>query len=352
VRRIQNFVVEDLSNWYIRRARRRFWAEALDDDKKAVYATAYEVLVGISKLIAPVAPFLSDEIYLKLVGGESVHLSLYPEADDSLIDDELEQKMDLVRDIVSLGRGVREKEKIKVRQPLPAVLVDGKYEQLIGGMEDLIKEELNIKEVQFKSDLGAYMNFSVKPDFKAAGPKLGGRMKAFAASLGKADASALLSAIEGGASAVWSISKAAVVAPPASETTAADTAADTADDQVLIDESFLSVQISAKEGFAVAMEGGIFTILDTTQTEDLVAEGLSREFVSKVQQIRKNIGLEMMDNIEIRYSGDEAVAAAVEAHADYMKKETLAVLLKEEKGAGGEAYDLNGHKTEIAVSKV
>ncbi|MDR0817470.1 MAG: isoleucine--tRNA ligase [Clostridiales Family XIII bacterium] len=351
VRRIQNFVVEDLSNWYIRRARRRFWAEALDDDKKAVYATAYEVLVGISKLIAPVAPFLSDEIYSKLAYGESVHLSLYPVADDSLIDDELEQKMDLVRDIVSLGRGVREKEKIKVRQPLPAVLVDGKYEQLIGGMDELIKKELNIKEVKFKSDLGAYMNFSVKPDFKAAGPVLGGQMKAFAASLGKADAAALLAELEGGAAAVWSISDAAVVAGAAAAAAGAE-AATAADDQVLIDESFIDVQISAKEGFAVAMEGGVFTILDTTLTEDLAAEGLAREFVSKVQQIRKNIGLEMMDNIEIRYSGDEQVAAAVSAHADYMKKETLAVLLKEETGTGGEEYDLNGHKTSIAVSKI
>ena len=133
VRKIQNFVVEDLSNWYIRRARRRFWAEELTEDKKSVYATTYEILVGVAQLMAPFAPFISDEIYTDLTGAESVHLSFFPKSDADLIDEKVEERMDLVRDMVALGRGIREKERIKVRQPLNEILVDGKYEALIDG---------------------------------------------------------------------------------------------------------------------------------------------------------------------------------------------------------------------------
>ncbi|MDR2486417.1 MAG: isoleucine--tRNA ligase [Clostridiales Family XIII bacterium] len=361
VRRIQEFTVEDFSNWYIRRARRRFWAEGDSEDKRAVYATAYEILVGLSKLIAPFAPFLSDEIYVNLTGEESVHLALYPGVDEARFDDALEDRMDLVRTIVSLGRGVREKERLKVRQPLPAVLVDGKYEASIGAAADLIREELNVKEVRFERDLGGYMDFAVKPDFKAAGPRLGARMKAFAASLAQADASALLAATDGlpeGGQLVWSLADSAV---------RAGAAAPTSEDEVLIDASCLSVLINAKEGFAVAMEGGVFAILDRTLTSELVSEGLAREFVSKVQQLRKNLGLEMMDSIEVAFAGDAEVCAAVEAHRVYIEKETLALRLSPEaagaadtadtEGACGsdgadDTYDLNGHRTAIRVRKV
>ena len=146
VRKIQEFVTEDLSNWYIRRARRRFWGEEMNDDKKSVYATTYEVLVGVSQLAAPFAPFISDEMYQNLTGEESVHLSFFPEADETLIDEKTEERMDLVRDLVGLGRGKREKERIKVRQPLSSMLVDGKYESVIGDLAPLMMEELNIRK--------------------------------------------------------------------------------------------------------------------------------------------------------------------------------------------------------------
>ena len=139
-------------------------------DKKSVYATTYEVLVGVSKMIAPFAPFLSDEMYQNLTGEESVHLAFFPEADMSLVDEKTEERMDLVRTLVALGRGTREKERIKVRQPLNSVLVDGKYEAVIGDLTPLIKEELNIKKVNFENDLDGYMNFTLKPNFKVAGP--------------------------------------------------------------------------------------------------------------------------------------------------------------------------------------
>jgi isoleucyl-tRNA synthetase len=344
VRRIQYFTVEDLSNWYIRRARRRFWAEETDDDKKSVYAATYEILVGLSQLIAPMAPFIAEEIYQKLVKGKSVHLSLYPAPNADRIDKKLEERMDLVRDLVGLSRSVREKVNIKVRQPLSKVLIDAKYAPLIGDMTDLIKEEVNIKDVEFASDLGEYMNYSVKPNFKLAGPKLGSRMKAFAASLAKGDANELLSALETVGSALWDIETAAL----------AEGDEPTKDSEVLVEKEFIDVQISAKEGFAAAMENNVFTILDTTITEELKAEGYMREFVSKVQQIRKSMGLEMMDNIAIRYDADEDVRVAINSFAEYIKSETLAVSLAYVPDTfmpDGKRYDLNGAQTGIVVEK-
>ena len=140
VRAINDFVNEDFSNWYIRRARRRFYAEQMTKDKESVYATTYEVLVGITKMIAPIAPFISDEMYINLTGEKTVHTAYFPKADMSLVDKGVEERMDLVRTLVTLGRGTREKEKIKVRQPLSEVLVDGKYEALIGDLTPLIME--------------------------------------------------------------------------------------------------------------------------------------------------------------------------------------------------------------------
>src|SRR6056297_3507309 len=179
VREIQEFVNEDLSNWYIRRSRRRFWASGLSDDKKSVYATTYEVLRDISLLIAPYAPYIAEELYGKLTGKTSVHLDYYPEYDESLIDDRTEKRMDLVRNLVKLGRASRDTEQIKVRQPLRKIHIDGKNEELIKDLAPLIKEELNIKEVVFEKNLREFMNFSLKPNFRVAGPKFGSKVKDF-----------------------------------------------------------------------------------------------------------------------------------------------------------------------------
>ncbi|MDF2591851.1 MAG: isoleucine-tRNA ligase, partial [Clostridia bacterium] len=160
VRKIQYFVSEDLSNWYIRRSRRRFWETELTEDKKSVYNTTMEILIGISKMIAPFAPFMSEEIYRNLTGETSVHLAKYPELSRELIDKALEERMDLVRDLVGLGRGAREQVRIKVRQPIQKVMIDGKYEELISYVIPLIQEELNVKEVVFAKNLNDYMNFT------------------------------------------------------------------------------------------------------------------------------------------------------------------------------------------------
>jgi isoleucyl-tRNA synthetase len=253
--------------------------------------------------------------------------------------------MDLVRVLVGLGRGAREKERIKVRQPLPAVIVDGEYEPLIGDMTGLIKEELNIKEVVFTNDTTKYFDMSVKPDFRVAGKALGANMKAFAASLARAGSAALIAALDnaGESGVVWSLTDAAVRAgrtEPASG------------DEVVIEKDYITVQIDAKEGFAVAIEKDVFAILDTTLTDELVREGIAREFISKIQQIRKQINLEMMDRVRVAYDGDAEVSAVAHAYGEYIKKETLAEVLVAEKDGAAQTYDLNGHETAIRVEKV
>ena len=328
VRAIQDFVVEDLSNWYIRRARRRFYAEGLSDDKKSVYATTYEILVGIARLIAPVAPFISDDMYKKLTDKSlTVHTAYYPECDESLLDDHVEERMDLVKRISGLGRGIREKESIKVRQPLQEILVDGKYRDLISDLAPLIKEELNVKDVVFADDLNKYMNFQLKPDFRAAGPVLGKKVRAFGQALAKVDPAEFQAELEEEGKVFMDLDG----------------------EETEITPELVDVRIDAKEGFAVAMENNVFAILDTEITPELEKEGIAREIVSKIQQMRKQNNYEMMDNIAITLDADEEVMAAATEHKEYIMKETLAAELAE--GTVEDKVNINGHDTGIAIEK-
>lgn len=329
VRAITDFVAEDLSNWYIRRARRRFFAEELSEDKKSAYATTYEVLVGVSKLIAPIAPFISDEIYTALTGEETVHIALFPEVNADLIDKDAEERMDIVRTLVSLGRGIREKEKIKVRQPLSEILVDGEYEEKISDLAPLILEELNVKSVKFENELEHYMNFTIKPNFRAAGPVLGAKVKEFGNYMASVEPKAVIAEIESKGEMKIELSG----------------------EEFIITKDFLDIRIDAKEGFAVAMENNVFAILDTSLNQELIDEGLARELISKVQQMRKAADYEMMDNIEIFINADSDVSEAVRKHRDYIMSETLALSLETEDGLD-EDFDLNGHKTGIRVKKI
>lgn len=330
VRAIQDFVIEDLSNWYIRRSRRRFWSTELDDDKKAVYDTTYEILVEISKMIAPFAPFTSEELYRNLTNKESVHLDYYPEYKEELIDLELEEKMDLVRDLVGLGRASRESARIKVRQPVREVVLDGKYEEKIQDLIPLIKEELNVKEVVFEKDLTQFMNYSLKPNFKVAGPILGSKVKAFGKALNQLNAHETVEKLDAGEKIVLNLDG----------------------EDVEITKDYVMVTISSKEGFNVTMENNLFIILDTTLTEDLLNEGYAREFVSKVQQMRKNNGYEVLDNINIYYDGNDEIEKAVDLFEDFIKQETLALSIKKVSDDSFEKQDLNGHMTGIKLEKV
>ena len=326
VKEITTFVSDDLSNWYIRRNRDRFWASDLDNSKKSVYMTTYEVLTGLCKLCAPIIPYTTEEIYRDLTNEESVHLSTFPSFDESLINEEIEVKMDLVRDLISTGRFVREETKIKVRQPLSEALVDGKYESILGDLVELIKEELNVKTVTFVSDLSKYMNFNIKPNFKVCGAMFGPKMKDYQATLqnlSEEDEEALLQ----------------------EETITVDFDGERLD----ITPDMVDVRIESKEGFNVGMQNNKFIILNTELTEELILEGLAREFVSKVQNIRKTIGLEISDRIDLTYFGDELTNKAFNEFKEYIMSETLAVNFSQ--SDSGEVNDINGHEVKIEVKK-
>jgi isoleucyl-tRNA synthetase len=330
VRAIQEFVNEDLSNWYIRRSRRRFWDSELSDDKKAVYLTTYEVLTTVCKLAAPFAPYVTEEIYKNLTGEESVHLALYPDADDALIDARTEERMDLIKSLVTLGRAARESVKIKVRQPIGHVMLDGKYKVIIEDLSSLIMEELNVKEVQFVDDLSQYMNFSLKPNFKTAGPVLGKKVGMLGKALAGLDAFDTAMKLEAG------------------ETLKLDLAGETFD----VTSEFVMTSITAKEGFNVRMENNLFIILDTNLTPELVDEGYAREIISRIQQLRKQHDFEMMDNIKIEFSSSDEFVNAIMKYEEYVKEETLAKELVVVKENDFETYKLNGHETAIKVTKL
>ena len=327
VRAIGDFISDDLSNWYIRRARRRFFAEGMEQDKQAAYATTFEILKGVAQMMAPVAPFISDEIYTKLTGETTVHTSYYPEADESLIDEKVEERMDLVKTLVNLGRSTREQEKLKVRQPLQKVIVDGKYKDIIADLTDLITEELNVREVVFEDDLDKFMNFSIKPNFRAAGPVFGKNIKDFGNKLAELDAKSTIAQLADG--------------PITMEING---------ESYEVTDEYLDVRISSKEGFVVGMDNNVFTILDTTLTPELIEAGYVREVISKIQQLRKQADFEMMDEINIYIDADDEIKAAVEANKDFIMDETIAKAVIEKSGI--EEFDINGHKTGIAVERI
>lgn len=328
VKEITNFVSEDLSNWYIRRNRNRFWSSDLDNSKKSVYITTYEVLTGLCKLCAPVIPFTTEEIYKDLTGEESVHLADYPVSNSSLIDEKLEEKMDLVRDLISLGRNVREENKIKVRQPISEVVLDGKNKEILKDLVDLIKEELNVKEVVFENDLSKYMNYFVKPNFKEVGKVFGANIKEFASKLETLSTEDILK-LENNESINMKI---------------ADTSYDVTKDMV-------DIRISSKEGFNVGSENNNFVILNTTLTEDLILEGLARECVSKVQQLRKTADFNIVDRINLYYFGDDDFDKCISKFEQYIKDETLSLSISKDDSLT-ESFDLNGHDVKLKVEKV
>ncbi len=327
VKAVTEFVSEDLSNWYIRRNRKRFWASELDNSKKAVYITTYEVLEGLCRMIAPVVPFITDEIYTKLTGEESVHLASFPKYKKQLIDEHIEQRMDLIRSLISIGRYVREETKIKVRQPLSEALLDGKNKELISDLVSLIEEELNIKKVVFVDDLNEYMNLSVKPNFKVVGKIFGPLIKEFQTKL-ETLSSEEINNLQKGQSIKMTIGS----------------------EEKEITPEMVDIRISSKEGFNVGMENNNFIILDTTLTDDLILEGIAREMISKVQQIRKNKDFNVADRITLYYNGDEDIDKCIAKFSDYIKNETLSLEIVKKDNLQ-EKYDLNGHNCYIDVER-
>ncbi len=323
VRYLTNFVSDDLSNWYIRRNRDRFWGSKLDNSKKAVYQTTYEVLVGVSKLLAPISPFISEEIYQNLTGEESVHLSSFPKYDEKYINSEIENRMDLVRNLISLGRNAREEVKIKVRQPISKVIFDGKNKDTLNGLEELIKEELNVKELVFADDLNQFMNFTIRPNYKNAGSVIGKDMKSFQEFLNNLSSEDKEKALNH---------------------------ENIKFNDLEITSDLIDVKIDSKEGFDVAMENNNFVILDTTLTDSLIKEGVARELVSKVQNMRKEKGFDIENRINIYYNGNEYFDEVLNEFSNYIKAETLAVELIKKEDLTNE-YNLNDIKVYLDVER-
>ena len=330
VRNIQDFVNEDLSNWYIRRSRRRFWETGLTEDKKSVYNTTYEILVELSQMIAPFAPYLSEEMYHNLTGKLSVHLSTYPVCDETMLDTALEEKMDLVKNLVILGRASREKVKIKVRQPIQKVLVDASYEEIMGDLVPLMKEELNVKEVVFSSDLQQYISYRLKPNLPVLGRLLGAKMRFFQKELAQLDAKEVVESLHLGKEVTMNLDG----------------------DPFTLSEEHVLITIDSKEGFDVESHAGLFIILDTQLTDELIEEGFVREFISRIQQMRKANDYEMMDHIRIFYTATETLTKAIKNHAEFIKSETLADELVCEIKEGMKEETLNGEATSLFVERV
>lgn len=324
---ISDFVVEDLSNWYIRRNRKRFWTSNISDSKKAVYKTTYDVLLTLSKIIAPITPFIAEEVYRNLTGDKTIHTQLLPEVNENLIDKELENDMELIRKVVNLGRASREKEAIKVRQPLSKIIVDGRYKKNIEELVPLIKEELNIKEVEFAEDLSEFMEFSLKPDFKVVGPIFQAKVNEFGKYLQKINAKEFIDQVEN-----------------------EDVEIELSGEKYQVKKDYLDVRISAKEGFDVEIDGNVFVVLDTEITKDLKDEGYAREFISKIQNLRKDSGFLVTDRIDIIYFCDDELSKSLEKFQDEIKSETLCDNLKREE-IDKEETALNDKSIKIQVKR-
>ena len=324
---IQDFACDDLSNWYIRRNRRRFWQSELDNSKKAVYKTTFDVLVGLCKLVSPISPFLSDEIYQNLTGEESVHLSDYPVCDEKLIDTKLEEKMDLVIELISYARNIREDAKIKVRQPINEVIFESKYKDKICEFESLFKEELNVKNVVWENDLSKYLTVSYKPNFKECGKLFGSNINAFKEyleNISEEDSASL----ESGSLKVK----------------IGDTDYD-------INSSYVIKSISSTPGYNAVMLNYKTVIINTNLDQDLLNEGIAREIVSKVQNLRKTSGFDISDRINMIYSGSKEIVDAVNQYKEYIMDEVLALTLDEDNNAK-EEIKINDYDMKVSISQV
>lgn len=339
-RKVMDFVDNNLSNWYVRQCRRRFWKGEYTEDKIAAYQTLYQCLVTIAKLMAPVAPFFADWLYRNLndvTGKEphpSVHLALFPTANETVIDKALEQRMDYAQRISSLVLSLRKKEKIRVRQPLQKALLpvlDETFQQQVEGVKDLILAEVNVKELEYVDDATGIIKKKIKPNFKTLGRRLGKHMKA---------ASQIINSLR--QEDIGKIEK-----------TNRFTLSINGDTFELTLEDF---ELSTEDipGWLVASDGALTVALDVTITDELEAEGMARDIVNRVQNIRKEKDFDVTDRIMVTIENQADVKAAIEQFGDYIKDETLAEnLTLASKATSGEEIELPGDvKVRVLVEKM
>ena len=337
-RAIEEFVDEHLSNWYVRLCRRRFWKGEYEHDKISAYQTLYECLETVTRLMAPIAPFFSDAIFSNLnsitgiANAESVHHAYFPKSDGSKVDEALEERMQLAQDISSLILSLRKKVNIKVRQPLQKVLIpvlNKVMKEQIEKVEDLIRNEVNVKEIQYLTETEGFIKKKIKPNFVALGKKLGPKMKAVGSALAEFTQEDIAK-LEKEGSYSLSIS---------------------GEDLIL---QLAEVEITSEDvpGWTVASKGPLTVALDITVTPDLINEGNARELVNRIQKIRKESGFELTDRIQVSLAEAKELKAAITEFNDYICAEILADKLEfVPEIASGTEIEVNDILLKVLVTK-
>ena len=328
--------VDELSNWYVRRSRERFWAKGMEQDKISAYMTLYTALVNVCKCAAPMIPFMTEEIYQNLVrtsfpdAPESIHLCDYPVADASYVDKKLEQDMEEVLDIVVLGRACRNASNIKNRQPIGQMYV--KAEQTVGSFyQDIIEDELNVKKVTFTDDVRDFTSYTFKPQLKTVGPKYGKVLGGIKEHLSMLDGNAAMDDLNANGVLQFAVNGTSV------ELTKED----------------LLIDMAQKPGFMSEEDYGITVVLDTNLTQELLDEGFMYEVISKVQTMRKDSGFEVMDHIKVSVNGNAKVAAVVQTNETAIATKVLAnEIVYDSNVANSKEWDINGENVTIGVEKI
>ena len=332
---MQEFV-DDLSNWYVRRGRERYWAQGMSQDKINAYMTLYTAIVTLCKVAAPMVPFITEEIYQNMVRSvdktaeESIHLCLYPEVDEKMIDKKLESDMDEVLDIVVLGRSARNGSNLKNRQPLSVMYVSADH-VLDSYYTDIIRDELNVKDVKFADDVSDFVDYKFKPQLKTLGPKFGKNLGEIRNNLTELDGHKAMAELESTGFLKMTISTG----------------------EITLAKEDLLIETQQKDGFFTLTEGGVTVALDTTLTDELIEEGFVREITSKIQTMRKDSGFEVMDHITVYLSGNDKLAKLVEKNSDQISKDVLAQEIKYGENAdNSKEWDINGEKITLGVTKL
>lgn len=327
--------VDDLSNWYVRRCRGRFWASGMEQDKVDAFMTLYTVLSTLCRLAAPFTPFMTEAMYQNIVRSVdknaplSVHLSEYPTADESLIDSELEESMDAVLKVVVLGRSARNTATIKNRQPIANMYVSG-IDSLGDMFTELIEGELNIKNVSLGADATHFISYNVKPQMRTLGPKYGKLLGAIRSHLAEGDGLHIVNTVR--ADGVYTF--------------------DVSGETVKLLEEDMLIEPTHKEGYVVETSGDVGIILETTLTDELIEEGFVREMISKIQTMRKEAGFEVMDHIRLAVTGNDKLAGVIERNGAEISKEVLADAIESTLAGYEKQWNINGEKATFSVEKI
>ncbi|MDO5572517.1 MAG: DUF5915 domain-containing protein, partial [bacterium] len=326
----------DMSNWYVRRSRERFWAKGMEQDKINAYMTLYTALVTVSKAAAPMIPFMTEDIYRNLVctinknAPESVHLCDFPTADEKLIDRQLENDMDEVLRVVVMGRACRNTANIKNRQPIAQMFIKAP-EALSDFYVQIVKEELNVKTVIFTEDVRDFTSYSFKPQLKTVGPKYGKQLGGIQKELASLDGNDAMDTLKADGALKFDVNGT----------------------EVVLTEEDLLIEMTQKEGYVSEADNTVTVVLDTNLTEELIEEGNVAEVISKLQTMRKDAGFEVMDHIHVYVDGNDKLAELIQKNSSAIKGKVLAESITNDQTDGYvKEWNINGENVTLGVKKL